>query len=198
MVEATNTAAYTCWRLDQALPLDHEGVLLLHGEVRVDLDGIILVFQLQQLLSALLCHQLAIINDICGKQDGITFHKQQFSVLTGRNLTKGNKKRNNSEETTSNSLWHVGQRFPLTANLLKVMSKSVIIWKAAKNMFEKAHIRGSGAVDIRTSRGAVSLLAALLYLQFGGSSFDEITDDLLHPLGVPHVDRRLLELRHLK
>lgn len=27
------------------------------------------------------------------------------------------------------SLWHVGQRFPLTENLLNVMSKSVMIWK---------------------------------------------------------------------
>lgn len=38
----------------------------------------------------------------------------------------------------------------------------------------------------------------MFYLQFGSSSFDEATDDLLHPLGVPHVDRRLLELRHLE
>lgn len=37
----------------------------------------------------------------------------------------------------------------------------------------------------------------MFYLQFGGSSFDEATDDLLHPLGVPHVDRRFLKLRHL-
>lgn len=44
----------------------------------------------------------------------------------------------------------------MTANLLKVMSKSVITWKAAQNMFEKAQNRGSGAVDLRTSRGAVS------------------------------------------
>lgn len=37
----------------------------------------------------------------------------------------------------------------------------------------------------------------MFYLQFGGSSFDEATDDLLHPLRVPHVDRRFLKLRHL-
>lgn len=37
----------------------------------------------------------------------------------------------------------------------------------------------------------------MFYLQFGGSSFDEATDDLLHPLGVPHVDRCFLKLRHL-
>lgn len=38
---------------------------------------------------------------------------------------------------------------------------------------------------------------SMFYLQFGGSSFDEATDDLLHPLGVPHVNRRFLKLRHL-
>lgn len=36
------------------------------------------------------------------------------------------------------------------------------------------------------------------HLKFGGSTLDEAADDLLHPLGVPHVDRLLLELRHLK
>lgn len=35
------------------------------------------------------------------------------------------------------------------------------------------------------------------YLQLGGSALDEAADDLLHPLWVPHVDRGLLELRHL-
>lgn len=47
------------------LPLHHEWVFLLHGEVRVDLNGIILILQLQQLLPALLCYQLAVVDDIC-------------------------------------------------------------------------------------------------------------------------------------
>lgn len=38
----------------------------------------------------------------------------------------------------------------------------------------------------------------MFYLKFGGSTFDEATDDLLHPLGVLHVDRGLLKLRHLQ
>ncbi len=33
--------------------------------MRVNLDGIIFILQLQQLLPALVCHQLAVVNDIC-------------------------------------------------------------------------------------------------------------------------------------
>lgn len=51
------------------LPLHHEWVLLLHGEMRVNLDGVIFILQLQQLLSAVVCHQLGIINDICTKKE---------------------------------------------------------------------------------------------------------------------------------
>lgn len=38
----------------------------------------------------------------------------------------------------------------------------------------------------------------MLYLQFRSSAFDEATDDLLHPLGVPHVDGALVKLGHLE
>lgn len=51
------------------LPLHHERVLLLHGEMRVDLDGVVFILQLQQLLSAFIRHQLGIINDICTKKE---------------------------------------------------------------------------------------------------------------------------------
>ena len=55
----------------RALPLHHERVFLFHGEVWVDLNGIIFVLQLQQLLPALLCHQLAVVYYICtDKQNG--------------------------------------------------------------------------------------------------------------------------------
>lgn len=51
------------------LPLYHEREFLFHGEVRVNLNGVIFILQLQQLLPALLCYQLAVIDDVCvGKQ----------------------------------------------------------------------------------------------------------------------------------
>lgn len=53
----------------RVLPLYYERVLLLHGEVRVDFNGIIFILQLQQLLPAFICHQLAIIDDICAKRE---------------------------------------------------------------------------------------------------------------------------------
>lgn len=52
-----------------------------------------------------------------------------------------------------------------------------------------------GSCSSKTTSTHVYLCA---HLEFGSSSFDEATDDLLHPLRVLHVDRRLLKLRHLK
>lgn len=50
------------------LPLYHEREFLFHGEVRVDLDGVIFILQLQQLLPALVCYQLAVIDDVCSQK----------------------------------------------------------------------------------------------------------------------------------
>lgn len=77
-----------CWRV---LPLHHERVLLLHGELGVDLDGIIFILQLQQLLPALLRHQLTIINDICTTTWSQTavktrIHRKHKNTTTSRGL----------------------------------------------------------------------------------------------------------------
>ena len=50
-------------------PLHHEWIFLLHGELRVDLDGIVFILQLQQLLPAVLRHQLAVFNNIWNKEE---------------------------------------------------------------------------------------------------------------------------------
>lgn len=46
------------------LPFHHEREFLFHSQVRVNLDGIIFMLQLQQLLLALLCDQFAVIDDV--------------------------------------------------------------------------------------------------------------------------------------
>ena len=50
-------------------PLHHEWIFLLHGELRVDLDGIVFILQLQQLLPTVLRHQLAVFNNIWNKEE---------------------------------------------------------------------------------------------------------------------------------
>lgn len=60
-------------------PLHHERVLLLHGEVGVDLDGVVRVLQVQQLLPALLRHQLTVVDDVCSEA-------KQVSVRTERHI----------------------------------------------------------------------------------------------------------------
>lgn len=57
---------------EKVSPLHHEGVFLLHGEVRVDLDGVIFILQLQQFLPALLRHQLAVVDDVWQHRDTLT------------------------------------------------------------------------------------------------------------------------------
>lgn len=69
------------------VPLHHERVFLLHGELRVDLDGIIFILQLQQLLPALLRHQLAVINDICEKKSDDTIITYEFRQVMAKDLT---------------------------------------------------------------------------------------------------------------
>lgn len=64
-----------------ASPLHHERVFLLHGEMRIDLYRIILVLELQQLLSTLVRHQAAVIDDIWGMTSQFQF-KAQRGVTT--------------------------------------------------------------------------------------------------------------------
>lgn len=103
-------------------------------------------------------------------------------------------------------LWQVGQRFPLIANLLNVISKSVMIWKRQKTLIllnpwltlSREHN------TIFTRQAEVWALAVLWYvhthpyLQFGGSALDQVADHLLDPLRVLYVNRTLLKLWHLQ
>jgi len=58
------------------LPLHHKWIFLLHGELRVYLNGIVFLLQLQQLLPALLRDQFAVIDDIYAEKKGQKHKKE--------------------------------------------------------------------------------------------------------------------------
>lgn len=64
------------------LPFHHKWVFLLHGKVRVDLNGIIFILQLQQLRSTFFCYQPAVIDDICKKTFINTIYSYNTKKMT--------------------------------------------------------------------------------------------------------------------